>query len=118
MNCVLLSVHACALLEKGYNMSKTVEELNPYYDSRKSFYGKAKVIYDHDNDTITLRSYDTDVCRIVNKYNGFIFQRLWGGYSATTMRHINEFVEQFTTRSFSEKSGGKKWWDSLKVVTL
>ena len=96
----------------------TITELYPRYDSRKSFYGKAHVIYDHDNDTITLRSYNTDVCRIVNHANGFRFEKLWNGYSATTMRHVNEFIDQFTTSSFSQKSGGKKWWDSLEVVAV
>lgn len=97
------------------NTDINIVELYPRYDSRKSFYGKAHVIYDHNDDTITLRSYDTDVCRIVNKRSGFVFEKLWDGYSATTMRHVNEFIEQYTPYSFSSKSGGKKWWDSLKV---
>lgn len=83
-------------------------ELIPLYDSRKSFYGKATVIHDDDKGYIMLKSYDTIVCRIDN-YNNF--DRLWHGYSATTMRHINEFCNQYGI-----PGGGKSWWDSLKVV--
>lgn len=90
----------------------TITELTPIYDNRKSFYGKAHVIHDLDNDTFTLRSYNTDVCRIVFKANGFVFQKLWEGYSATTMRHVNEFVAQYGNSDL----GGKKWWSSLEVV--
>ena len=32
------------------------------------------------------------------------------GYSATTMRHINAFIEMFGI-----SGGGKKWWDALPV---
>ena len=71
-------------------------------DSHKSFYGKAKVI--ENNGVITLRSYNTDVCRIVNGK----FEKLWNGYSATTMRHINAFVDAYCING-----GGKKWWDNL-----
>ena len=60
------------------------------YDSRKSFYGKAKVI-EHDNGTIQLQSYNTIVCEIV----GGVFRMLWDGRTQTTTRHINEFKHQF-----------------------
>ena len=55
-------------------------------DGRKSFYKKAFII--ERNDGIYLKSYDTLVCRITHG----VFQRLWNGYSATTMRHINSFL--------------------------
>lgn len=54
-------------------------------DNRKSFYGKAKVI--NDGNTIHLKSYETIVCKIVNGE----FVRTWGGWSATTARHVNSF---------------------------
>lgn len=73
---------------------------------QKSFYGKATVIEDS-NGEIFLRSYDTLVCYI-NKNGDFV--RLWGGYSSTTMKHINDFL-----RLFDLPGGGKKWWLSLKV---
>ena len=75
-------------------------------DVQKSFYGKAKVI-ELDNGDIELTSYNTIVCRI---HNG-IFQRLWDGYSATTMRHINAFVD-----FYGIKGGGKAWWNSLEIA--
>lgn len=55
-------------------------------DGRKSFYGKAKVL--KRNGCIYLMSYDTVVCCIDE--NG-CFNRIWHGYSATTMRHVNAF---------------------------
>lgn len=81
-----------------------VYELSPV-NGRKSFYGKARVI-EQDNGDIELISYNTIVARI---HDGK-FQRLWDGYSQTTMNHINSFV-----RSFGIAYGGKAWWDSLEV---
>jgi hypothetical protein len=80
-------------------------ELKPI-NGRKSFYGKALVI-EQDNGDIELRSYETIVGRIRNGR----FERLWSGYSATTMNHINSFVD-----AFGINGGGKAWWDSLEVV--
>lgn len=75
-------------------------------DSRKSFYGKAKVI-ENDSGEKILKSYDTEVCKVTN---GGEFVRLWPGYSATTMRHVNSFL------NYAGIPGvGKAWWDSQKV---
>lgn len=74
-------------------------------DGRKSFYGKA-IIIEKDNGDIELKSYDTIVARIRNGK----FHRLWNDYSATTMRHINAFVD-----AYGVDGGGKKWWTSLEV---
>ena len=83
-----------------------IYELTPGgYDRAKSFYGKAKVI-EKDGETL-LQSYDTTVCKI-DKSGEFV--RMWEGYSATTMRHINAFIEMFGI-----SGGGKKWWDALSV---
>lgn len=81
-----------------------VFELKPV-NGRKSFYGKAEAI-ELDNGDIELRSYSTIVARIRNGR----FERLWSGYSATTMNHINSFI-----RTFGIDGGGKAWWDSLEV---
>lgn len=81
-------------------------DLKPMYDRAKSFYGKAIVI-EKDNGDIELRSYNTIVARIRNG----IFERLWGGYSATTMRHINSFID-----TYGINGGGKAWWVALEVV--
>ena len=78
------------------------------YDRAKSFYGKAKVI-EKDNGEKVLQSYNTEVCKIGS--NGE-FVRLWGGYSVTTMRHVNSFLS-----FFGISGGGKSWWDSQPVDT-
>ena len=77
----------------------------PCYDSRKSFYGKAHVL-ERDGEK-RLISYNTTVCKL-DKNGRFV--RLWGGYSATTMRHINSFL-MFT----GTPGGGKNWWDRQEV---
>lgn len=64
-------------------------ELVPSYDTRKSFYGKARVV-DHEDGTIELQSYDTIVSRCVN---GKVEEL--GKWSATTTRHQKEFRKQF-----------------------
>lgn len=80
-------------------------ELKPT-NNRKSFYGKAQVI-EQDNGDIELRSYATIVARIRNGK----FERLWSGYSMTTMNHINAFIN-----AFGISGGGKAWWTSLEVI--
>lgn len=72
---------------------------------QKSYYGKAVMI--HDMNGTTLYSYGTPVIRIDNDRK---VHRLWSGYSATTMRHINDFLA-----ALHVEGGGKKWWDSLTV---
>jgi hypothetical protein len=84
-------------------MKKTI--LNPT-DGRKSFYGKAVAI-EHDNGIIELKSYETIVAKIVDG----VFYRLWDDYSATTMRHINAFIDKYGITG-----GGKAWWNSLEVT--
>lgn len=80
-----------------------VFELIPY-DNRKSFYGKA-LVYEADDGTRTLRSYGTAVCQLLPDGK---FRRMWNGYSATTMRHINAFLYLY-----SAPGGGKAWWDKI-----
>lgn len=75
-------------------------------DRAKSFYGKATVI-ELDNGDIELESYNTIVCRIRNRK----FEKLWDGYSTTTMRHINSFLKLYRI-----DGGGKSWWDKLETV--
>ena len=82
-----------------------IYDLTPI-DGRNSFYGTAKVCV-ADDGTETLYSYNTPVMKRTT--NGE-FIRMWGGYSSTTMRHINAFIEMFGV-----SGGGKKWWDALPV---
>ena len=70
--------------------------LKPQYDSRKSFYKKAKV--KQVNGKKILQSYQTDVAEIVN---GKPYVR--GMYSATTSRHIKEFLKQQGFKAESSK---------------
>lgn len=60
-----------------------ITELSPN-DSRKSFYGKARVRTDDDG-TETLISYKTEVARRLPNDD---IEKLWDGWSATTGRHI------------------------------
>lgn len=76
------------------------------HDGAKSFYGKAKVI-EKDNGEKVLQSYNTEVCKISS--NGE-FVRMWEGYSATTMHHINSFLSFFDI-----SGGGKAWWKVQSV---
>ena len=64
--------------------------LEPFYDTRQSFYGKAKVLHDEDG-SITLLSYNTKVCRI--KGDTVELLPTWD-YSLTTKRHVVEFLRQ------------------------
>ena len=61
--------------------------LQTQFDSRKSFYGKAKVLYQKGK--LVLESYGTNVAEIVNGK-----PRVFGTYSTTTLRHIKEFLKQ------------------------
>lgn len=63
-------------------------ELSCNYDSRQSFYGKAKVRIE-DCGIKTLISYTTEVARII-KGKAVVYNT----YSATTLRHIKEFLKQ------------------------
>jgi len=73
-----------------------IYELTPKYDSRASFYGKAKVIVT--NGSLALFSYDTKVCTIES---GKV--KVYGEYSQTTMRHIKEFLLQSGSNAESKK---------------
>jgi hypothetical protein len=80
------------------NANMSIMELCPYYDSAKSFYGKAKVI-EIEND-VFLMSYDT----IVAFFNRDAkVAQVYGTYSATTLRHIKEFLKQSGFKAESKK---------------
>ena len=64
--------------------------LSPQYDSRKSFYNKAHVVDDNDGNS-TLYSYNTPVCRIIGDKVELLPK--WD-YSATTLRHVKDFLQQ------------------------
>lgn len=75
--------------------------LEPIYDTRKSFYGKAKVVVEkNENKTYKkLYSYGTKVAEVLYvEYELFIptkiEYRYFGKYSQTTSRHQKEFFLQ------------------------
>lgn len=73
-------------------------ELKPQYDGRKSFYGKAVV--EDDGASITLYSYGTPVCTVDTVGDlgepMFCLHDKWD-YSATTLRHVKEFLRQMVS---------------------
>ena len=88
-------------------------ELKPFHTNQKSFYGKAKVTvsYNGDGMGLVLESYDTQVVIIKIEKGGMpCVMRLWGGYSATTMRHINELLMQEGFPKLSARA-----WRSMEI---
>lgn len=80
------------------NANISIMELCPYYDSAKSFYGKAKVI--ETGCDVWLMSYDT----IVAYYNqGAKIAKVFDTHSATTLRHIKEFLKQSGFKAETKK---------------
>jgi hypothetical protein len=76
---------------------ETTLTLEPVYDGRKSFYGKAQII-DRLWDTgqlykRQLRSYNTIVAEI-EYTDGERTAEVFGTYSPTTLRHIKDFLYQ------------------------
>ena len=85
-------------------------ELKPHFDSAKSFYHKAN-IYRNDKGSIFLMSYETIVAEIQDAIitdTGEKQAIVYGWYSVTTARHINEFLQQngFNKMSKKEMEGG------------
>ena len=79
--------------------------LEPQYDSRKSFYGKAKV-YKDDKGHLFLMSYSTIVAEITDGIateDGRPSVKVNGWYSMTTARHINDFLYQYGFKTMSKK---------------
>jgi hypothetical protein len=78
-------------------------ELSTKYDSRASFYGKARVEADYPE--VRLISYVTHVASI--KYNGQPNDKgtpeVYGTYSQTTLRHIKEFLLQYGFKAENSK---------------
>lgn len=71
-----------------------VTDLIPLNSRQKFFYGKAKVI-DLNDYAIALQSYDTIVCIVDYEEQGITKITFpWASWSATTSRHISEFLEQ------------------------
>lgn len=76
--------------EAGRMVNGRVSELSPQHDARKSFYGKAKIVTDSDGTQI-LYSYNSPVVEI--KDDKVVLKPMWDS-SATTLRHVKEFLKQ------------------------
>jgi hypothetical protein len=85
---------------KRYIKAERIFELSPQYDSRKSFYGKAKVAQKENGDYV-LYSYGTPVATI---RNGKRVPEEEYKASQTTGRHIKEFYHQFEDASTGIRS--------------
>ena len=72
-----------------------VYDLGAEHDSRKSFYGKAKVDVRPDGTQI-LYSYGTPVCKITKDGDVTLLKKGYLGWasSQTTLRHVKEFLKQ------------------------
>ena len=70
--------------------------LEPRYDRRKSFYGKARVVETRNKNVIDkkLYSYGTEVARITTFNSLNTIYEYYGMYSRTTTRHQAEFFKQ------------------------
>ena len=66
-----------------------VYDMTPQYDSRQSFYGKARV--DDNGSEKTLYSYNTPVAKISDGKVQLLSKWDW---SQTTLRHVKEFLKQ------------------------
>jgi hypothetical protein len=67
-------------------------DLSANYDSRASFYGKARV--NVEGAVMQLVSYSTTVAEITTLPSGQKTASVFGTYSQTTLRHIKEFLLQ------------------------
>lgn len=88
-------------------------ELKPFHTNQKSFYGKAKVTvsYNGDGMGLVLESYDTQVVIVKIEKGGMPYiMRLWGGYSATTLRHVNELLMQLDFPKLSARA-----WRAMEI---
>lgn len=82
-------------LEENKLNEEPVYKLDTRYDSRDSFYGKAKVDVRDDGSQI-LYSYNTPVCIITKDGEVKLLRKGYLGWfsSPTTLRHVKEFLKQ------------------------
>lgn len=87
-----------AVITESCKVEEDTYMLKPEFDSRKSFYKKAKVI---DEDGVKLLySYSTPVCAIIEGEGVILLENPHGYYrlgydaSPTTLRHVREFLKQ------------------------
>lgn len=95
-------------------MDYEMHELRPLCTNQKTFCGKACVTvvkYDNGGALYMLRSYDTTVVAVDISPDGTPFvKKLWNGYSATTLRHVNELLMQLNFPKLSARA-----WRAMEV---
>lgn len=82
-------------------------KLKPLDGQQKSFYNKAEVCVSFDRDgrlIATLYSYDTRILEY--NYSTREYRRYWGGWSKTTMAHVQAFCGKYIP---------KRLWSALGV---
>lgn len=88
---------------------ETKTKLEPKYDSRKSFYGKAVVVEEYG--TKSLISYKSCICQIQETSDGtkkvkiYNVKDYYGNsltFSSTSLRHLKEFLLQNDLRADSK----------------
>ncbi len=72
------------------------KRLEPVFEGKKSYFGKA--IVTTDGDTTMLTSYDTVVVKVTEKTITFTNR---DRYTATTKRHVKEFIRQLFDCDFA-----------------
>lgn len=86
-----------------------VAELIPQFSEKKSFGGKALIRIDSSG--IQLYSYDVLVLLgFVNVLGKWSIQKRWNGYSATTLSHVKELVQQIYGENIVFD---KEVWDNM-----
>lgn len=77
-------------------------ELKAIYDSRKEFYGKANIL--KNNNILILKSYETNILEYntTTKELKFLTNKKHH-FTMTTNRHINEFLQQYTSETTKSK---------------
>lgn len=86
-----------------------VVNLEPDYDARKSFYGKARVDEREDGSKV-LWSYNTPVCKIADGKATLLKKGYLGWASSqTTLRHVKEFLKQNGFKAESMKQMAKDY---------
>lgn len=81
-----------------------IMQLEPRFDTRKSFYGKAHIWSDAKSNEVILISYYSKVARYVNGHlalNSDLSDDML--FSYTTLRHIKEFVRQMSGLVLTKK---------------
>lgn len=91
------------MTDSDYNLDY-INYLEPIFSKQKSFYKKAKVIWlentkvNTKDNIIILESYSTNICGIqkitIDNINIKLLY-IGGWYSATSTRHIEEFIRQY-----------------------